>query len=251
MDPVAKKTANLRVLQRHDPQIADILDAASHVVVYRFDDEKEAWDKVQVEGTMFVTRSTRDPPYGFFIINRSNLNNFSASLSSEMDIDVTGDYVIYKTGDDHTYGLWISEVKDRNRIGNLIQDLCKQIGNTQPSMPKSTVNAGLDLLSLLRRAKEEHDHASVQPGPFYTTSPTVPPASAGPLANDLPMPPWAPGVPLRSLADFFLCIEALPPAAPKGSLSKLEVQGRAVHLLTNGVTFLNNFYDAYLLMAKQ
>lgn len=43
MDPIAKKAANLRVLQRHDAAVADILDAASHVVAYRFDDDKEAW----------------------------------------------------------------------------------------------------------------------------------------------------------------------------------------------------------------
>jgi hypothetical protein len=43
MDPIAKRQANLRVLQRHDRAITDILDIASHVVVYRFDDVREAW----------------------------------------------------------------------------------------------------------------------------------------------------------------------------------------------------------------
>lgn len=43
MNKSARKAVNLSVLQRHDPHISDILDSSSYVVVYKFDEDSQAW----------------------------------------------------------------------------------------------------------------------------------------------------------------------------------------------------------------
>lgn len=162
-------------------------------------------------------------------------------------------------------------------------------------------SGALDLLSLLKRAKEEHDatHENILPWPSSAVQPQalqlpvigIPPMGPGtvpvpiaavpmaiapqqpqpfqiaaqnsfaqppsafpsaapiapngfqqfpqlPFAQPFPQPfqppPWTPGQPLRSLSDVFLWLEALPPQVPRGSLSKLEMQGRAIALLNVG-----------------
>lgn len=45
---------NLKVLQRHDAAIVSILDSATYVVLYRFQDD--AWAKQGTEGTMFISK---------------------------------------------------------------------------------------------------------------------------------------------------------------------------------------------------
>lgn len=43
---------NLRVLQRHDPTITDIVDSTSYAVLYDFQDDR--WHKTGKEGTLFI-----------------------------------------------------------------------------------------------------------------------------------------------------------------------------------------------------
>jgi len=46
MDNKERKQANLKVLRRQDSSIQDILDVASHVVVYVFDASSQKWVRV-------------------------------------------------------------------------------------------------------------------------------------------------------------------------------------------------------------
>lgn len=48
-----KKAANLRVLQKADPSITEIIAVASHAVLYEFDAVSNAWEKRNVEGVLF------------------------------------------------------------------------------------------------------------------------------------------------------------------------------------------------------
>jgi len=43
MNKSARKAVNLSVLQRHDANITDIIDSSSYVVVYKFDEDSQAW----------------------------------------------------------------------------------------------------------------------------------------------------------------------------------------------------------------
>ena len=46
----AKRAANLRALQKNDKDIADIIGSATHVVLYEFNTQSNAWENCNVEG---------------------------------------------------------------------------------------------------------------------------------------------------------------------------------------------------------
>ena len=61
---------NLTSLKRRDPYIGQILDTASQVALYLFNEPEDAWEKTEIEGSFFVYRRTAAPFYGFTISNR-------------------------------------------------------------------------------------------------------------------------------------------------------------------------------------
>ena len=61
---------NLTALKRRDPYIARILDTASQVALYLFNEPEDAWEKTDVEGTLFVYERSAAPFFGLTISNR-------------------------------------------------------------------------------------------------------------------------------------------------------------------------------------
>lgn len=45
---------NLTILKRRDAAITGVVDMAGHVVIYKFSEETQAWDRRNVEGSLFV-----------------------------------------------------------------------------------------------------------------------------------------------------------------------------------------------------
>ncbi|ORX90235.1 DCP1-domain-containing protein [Basidiobolus meristosporus CBS 931.73] len=117
MDPEARRAANLNVLQRLDRRISEILDSSSHVVVYKFDNDTQSWTKKNVEGTMFLFKREVSPKYGFFVMNRLSIDNFIVYLNGNMDLQITTDFIIYRTGEEDIHGIWMYETADRERVG--------------------------------------------------------------------------------------------------------------------------------------
>ncbi|KAF9168566.1 hypothetical protein DFQ26_005597 [Actinomortierella ambigua] len=95
MNKAARKAVNLSVLKRHDPNIAEIIDTSSYVVVYQFDEASQSWTKKGVEGTMFVFTRTTSPSFGFYIMNRLSIENFMVDLTGDLALQLTSDYIIY------------------------------------------------------------------------------------------------------------------------------------------------------------
>ncbi|KAJ3291208.1 hypothetical protein HK104_006268 [Borealophlyctis nickersoniae] len=104
MDPTARHAVNLNVLRRHDALITAILDSSSHVVVYNFDSRTQSWTKKGIEGTMFIFQRSAEPLYGIFVMNRLGMENLVASLNPDMEVQLLGDYVIYRKEDDSYFG---------------------------------------------------------------------------------------------------------------------------------------------------
>ncbi|KAG9060917.1 hypothetical protein KI688_007874 [Linnemannia hyalina] len=119
MNKSARKAVNLNVLQRHDPHISDILDSSSYVVVYKFDEDSQAWVRLF---SMFCRESLSTlPSYGFFIMNRLGIDNMMADLTGDMALQLTSDYIIYR--DEHDiHGIWVYEPADRDRIGEKLME---------------------------------------------------------------------------------------------------------------------------------
>ncbi|PCH45116.1 hypothetical protein WOLCODRAFT_139389 [Wolfiporia cocos MD-104 SS10] len=85
---------NMKVLHRREPSITSIFDQFSHVCVYHHNGVK--WEKQGYEGSMFLFEKQTYPPYGFFILNRMGTDDYIRPIHPEDDMDVMGDYLMYR-----------------------------------------------------------------------------------------------------------------------------------------------------------
>ncbi|KAK9762304.1 hypothetical protein K7432_012105 [Basidiobolus ranarum] len=184
MDPEARRAANLNVLQRLDRNITEILDSSSHVVVYKFDNDTQSWTKKGVEGTMFLFKREISPKYGFFVMNRLSIDNFIVYLNGNMDLQITTDFIIYRTGEEDIHGIWMYETRDRERVGHELVDYCERakIEDAMPSITNSSVEPKHDILDMLQRAREKNPPTSERPNSHYQ-SPQDIPISVNPSSN--------------------------------------------------------------------
>jgi len=49
---------------------------------------------------MFIFKRTKEPTTGFLVMNRLAPDNLIVHITSNMEIEITGDFVIYKAADD-------------------------------------------------------------------------------------------------------------------------------------------------------
>lgn len=192
MDTAQRHAINLSVLKRHDSSITNIIESSSHVVVYNFEEKLKEWQKKGIEGTMFIFNRNKEPSLGFFVMNRLGLENLMVFITADMEIEISGDFVIYKTADDNVNGLWIYEAKDRERVGKLLQDQARQEQNRlrlyqTPSISSAIQNASIipppppqqsktDIISMLQKAKADRKQtqissSSIVPEPIQTSAP--------------------------------------------------------------------------------
>jgi len=120
LDFEARRAVNLNVLQRHDKNICEIIDSASHVVVYEFSRQTNEWSKRGVEGTLFLFRRSLPPTFGFFVMNRLSVENFIGFIAETKELQITEKFIIYRTHPDYIFGIWMYEASDRTRIGNIL-----------------------------------------------------------------------------------------------------------------------------------
>ena len=114
---------NLSVCRRHNPDITSILSLAEYAVVYTFSPVKANWEKLNIEGTLFVCQLTPgslgEERFTAFLLSRRSLDNFDCLLTSSENVEITDEYVILKQdkpkgstgsaqlGECVVYGIWI------------------------------------------------------------------------------------------------------------------------------------------------
>ncbi|KAJ5947884.1 hypothetical protein N7466_000899 [Penicillium verhagenii] len=114
---------NLRVLRRYNPAITKVISLANYAVIYTFDSTTASWEKVNIEGTLFICRMTPgrlgEERYVVVILNRRSLINFQCLLINPENVELTDEYVILKddsandgenkagANDYNVYGIWI------------------------------------------------------------------------------------------------------------------------------------------------
>ncbi|KAJ2698397.1 hypothetical protein H4218_003311 [Coemansia sp. IMI 209128] len=125
-DARKKLAANLQVLRRYDDQIEAIIDTTSHVVLYQFQDTTQEWKNKEVEGALFIYKRYSAPYYGFTIMNRLGLENFTEHLGGDMSFQ-TSDQIIMYTSRSGILGVWIYEEADRVRIPEQLGACCKSV----------------------------------------------------------------------------------------------------------------------------
>ncbi|SNX83747.1 related to decapping enzyme [Melanopsichium pennsylvanicum] len=114
----ARQAFNLKVLRRHDASIVSIVSTASFVVLYNYNSIGE-WTKTGVEGPLFLFRRRKSPYNGFFLMNRNGVENFSADITPEDDLEITPEFIIYRPEtSEEVYGIWVFEPNQRMGVGS-------------------------------------------------------------------------------------------------------------------------------------
>ncbi|KAL7415125.1 hypothetical protein BDY24DRAFT_283837 [Mrakia frigida] len=127
--PVTAQThaMNLKVLQRHDPSILSIVDSATYVVLYHYDEKEGGWKKEGIEGSMFIFRRSISPPLGLFILNRHGLKNWTRPITFNTEFDIQGKTLMLNeqgaqedTEDAKISGLWVHDVAEGEKLLELL-----------------------------------------------------------------------------------------------------------------------------------
>lgn len=99
---------NLSVIRRHYPEVVGIHYVAPYAVLYAYMLETSQWEKVGMEGSLFVCELVSSPigaeRFAVILLNRRGLENFFMEITSPEDIDF-GEFIMMQS--DQVYGLWI------------------------------------------------------------------------------------------------------------------------------------------------
>ena len=142
----ARRTTNLRVLQRLDPQIVDLAITASHVVLYQFSLPQNQWIKKNIEGTLFVCKRSDVPRFKLIVSNRNSTENLEVGITSTFQMQVREPYLIFRdnnttkttasgttgAGEEeneaiHPRGLWFHDDKERQQVHSFLENVVKSL----------------------------------------------------------------------------------------------------------------------------
>ena len=139
----ARRTANLRVLQRLDPQIVDLAITASHVVLYQFSLQTQQWIKCNIEGSLFVTKRSDVPRFKLIISNRNSTENLEVGITSTFQMQLREPYLIFRDSaaaaaaaadaaidsapDEAIRGLWFHDGKEREQVHSYLENVVKSL----------------------------------------------------------------------------------------------------------------------------
>ncbi|KAM4615509.1 mRNA-decapping enzyme 1B-like [Polymixia lowei] len=87
---------SLAALQRQDPYINNIVDLASQVALYTFNNRTNEWEKTDVEGTLFVYTRLASPRHGFTIMNRLSMENLTEPITKDLDFQLQDPFLLYR-----------------------------------------------------------------------------------------------------------------------------------------------------------
>lgn len=127
---MSRDNKNINVLKRLDPNIQDIKDTYSHVVVYEL--IEMSWRKKGIEGTGFLVYNS-DTSISLFVMNRLSLENHVFCLQQYNNLEILQDYVFYQSNNG-IYGIWIYDLNDRHRFKCTLQTTSTTLNQTTTGM---------------------------------------------------------------------------------------------------------------------
>uniref|UniRef100_A0A673A0M8 5'-(N(7)-methylguanosine 5'-triphospho)-[mRNA] hydrolase n=1 Tax=Sphaeramia orbicularis TaxID=375764 RepID=A0A673A0M8_9TELE len=87
---------SLAALQRQDPYINNIVDVASQVALYTYNNRANEWEKTEVEGTLFIYTRLASPRHGFTIMNRLSMENLTEPITKDLDFQLQDPFLLYR-----------------------------------------------------------------------------------------------------------------------------------------------------------
>uniref|UniRef100_A0A3B1JBM5 5'-(N(7)-methylguanosine 5'-triphospho)-[mRNA] hydrolase n=1 Tax=Astyanax mexicanus TaxID=7994 RepID=A0A3B1JBM5_ASTMX len=156
---------SLAALQRQDPYINNIVDVASQVALYTFNNETNEWEKTEIEGTLFVYTRLASPKHGFTIMNRLRMENLTEPITKDLDFQLQDPFLLYRNARLSIYGIWFYDKEDCQRIAELMKSLTRQeqqlhtvgCGLVSPQRLETKEGKGVDILQMLTKARNEYD----------------------------------------------------------------------------------------------
>lgn len=131
----AKRAANLRVLQRLDKTVLDIVGSATHVVLYSFNEQSQTWERRNVEGSLFVAK--RQPQhqgesrFKLIILNRHSKENMEVPITPSFQMQVREPYLIFRldngNGETTIMGIWFHDSNERENISKILQRVIQSL----------------------------------------------------------------------------------------------------------------------------
>lgn len=165
IDADTRRKANLRVLQRIDPNIVDLAITATHVVLYEFSNIKRNWEKKNVEGSLFVTKRSDTPRFKLIVLNRSSTENLEVPITATFQMQVKEPYMIFRdsaasagAADETIRGIWFHDGKERDQIASYLENVVKSLQKieemerkNQPNSASTTDNSSSNVNDTVRQ----------------------------------------------------------------------------------------------------
>lgn len=150
-DDVRRK-ANLRVLQRLDSAVNDIVESATHVGLYEFKQDAQAWEKRNVEGSLFLVKRNDVPRFQLQILNRNSTDNWTLPVFVKMQLQNQDPYLIVRfqnpDGETVIQGIWFHNGQERNAIAAMLMKAMKALELTPDIDPGTAASVLLSPLNL-------------------------------------------------------------------------------------------------------
>ena len=188
----ARREANLRLLKRSvDRSITDILGGATHVVLYHFHDEKQSWEKSDVEGSLSlaVRGQGSSPKHVLVILNRNSPNNYPMDFTSDFQLQKSDPFLIFKNKENGSgaatiRGIWFPNDNERDTMNELLVGVLKNLKENPPPAPApapvadrnaatASLFAALNISSSSQsQLAQQHSTPSRPPASAQTSSPS-------------------------------------------------------------------------------
>ena len=112
---------NLSVLRRYVPSITDLPSLASSTDVYTYSVAAQAWERLDVNGTMFVCELNHGLGYCIVILNKKGLDNLIIDMVDVLEVEINTEFLIMRfldKGEDKALGFFIQDVPEGSREAN-------------------------------------------------------------------------------------------------------------------------------------
>ncbi|CAH2254976.1 jg7210 [Pararge aegeria aegeria] len=151
---------NFAALKRADPYAREIIDSATHVALYTF--EENEWEKTNIEGALFVYSRNGEPYHSLVIMNRLNTNNLIEPVSKGIELQLKEPFLLYRNAKCRIYGIWFYDKDECVRVATKLNSLVKDSMKSPNEMPQNPVypspakaNAPVDIFSMLSKAQDD------------------------------------------------------------------------------------------------
>uniref|UniRef100_A0A3B4X4R7 5'-(N(7)-methylguanosine 5'-triphospho)-[mRNA] hydrolase n=1 Tax=Seriola lalandi dorsalis TaxID=1841481 RepID=A0A3B4X4R7_SERLL len=149
---------SLAALQRQDPYINNIVDVASQVALYTYNNRTNEWEKTEVEGTLFIYTRLASPRHGFTIMNRLSMENLTEPITKDLDFQLQDPFLLYRNARLVIHGIWFYDKEDCQRIAQRMK--IGGGGGSSGVRGGGSEGKGVDIIQMLTKARTEYDKKS-------------------------------------------------------------------------------------------